>query len=287
MESSTQRTTIDLSTGRTVLQTYDAGPGTPVALLLPAMGVTTSYYTPFVQALRAHGVSVATADYPGHGESTPAVTRRVDYGYRTLAEDWLPAVLDRVGEVLPGRPVALLAHSLGGHVAIAHLARHAHPSVRALVTLGSASPFWRTYDRPGMTLVKTQAVRLVSRVVGMWPGDRFGFGGRQPRTLMTEWSHFSRHGRLEPRGSGEYERAMAAIAIPALVIDLDSDDLAPARAVDHFADKLPGADVTRMHFTKGAGDPGRPVDHFSFARSPEVIDEVVARWIRDQVGQTS
>lgn len=129
---------------------------------------------------------------------------------------------------------------------------------------------------------------------GRAPGDlrevritRNWLGGRQPRTLMTEWSHFSRHGRLEPRGSGEYERAMAAIAIPALVIDLDSDDLAPARAVDHFADKLPGADVTRMHFTKGAGDPGRPVDHFSFARSPEVIDEVVARWIRDQVGQTS
>lgn len=262
----------------------DGGDG-PVALVLPAMGVPASYYEPFARALSALGVTVGAIDYPGQGRSTPKVSRRTNYGYGTLAQEWASAGLDALTAAFPGRPVVLVAHSLGGHVALAHLARHAHPSVVALVMLGTASPFWKGYDRPLTTLAQTQAVRAISRVHGTWPGDRLGFGGRQPRGLMTEWSHFSRHGRLEPRGDRAYEEGFAEIDLPVLVVTLDNDPLAPPRAVDHFVEKLTSAQVERYHFTKDESAPGRPVDHYSFARSPEVIDEVVAGWILRTAGQ--
>lgn len=274
------RIALDLTHGRAVVTLREAGPTSPVALVLPAMGVAAGYYTPFAEALVAQDVTVAVADYPGHGESTPAISRRSTYGYRDLADEWLTATIDAVVERHPGRPVVLVAHSLGGQVAVAHLARHAHPAVRGLVTLGTATPYWRVYDRPLVTLLQTQSVDVVSRVVGMWPGHRLGFGGRQPRPLMAEWSRFARHGRLEPEGSSAYEAAMGSITLPALVIDLANDTLAPASAVDHFAAKLTGAQVQRLHFAKDPGAPGRPVDHFSFARSPELIDEVVADFVQ-------
>lgn len=272
--------------GRTVLAGVPGGgPTDPVALVLPAMGVPAGYYEPFARALARRDIAVAAADYPGHGRSTPKVTRRVNYGYGTLADEWLHAALDALVRACPGRPVVLLAHSMGGHVALAHLARHAHPAVVGLVTFGTASPYWKGYDSPLTILAQTQAVRAISQVHGSWPGERLGFGGRQPRGLMTEWARFSRHGRLEPRGDRSYEDGFAGIDLPVLVITLDNDTLAPQRAVDHFAAKLASARVERFHFTKDEDAPGRPVDHYSFARSPEVIDEVVADWIHASAGQ--
>ena len=274
------RIALDLTHGRAVMTLWEAGPTSPVAIVLPAMGVPAGYYSPFVEALVAQDVAVAVADYPGHGESTPAISRRSAYGYRDLADEWLTAVIDAAVERHPGRPVVLVAHSLGGQVAVAHLAVHPHPAVRGLVTLGTATPFWRVYERPLVTLAQTQTAALISRVVGFWPGDRLGFGGRQPRALISEWAAFSRSGRLEPEGSPAYESAMGSITVPALVIDLANDTLAPASAVDHLAAKLTGAQVQRLHFAKGPDTPGRPVDHFSFARSPELIDEVVADFVQ-------
>ena len=273
------RIALDLTHGRAVMTLWEAGPTSPVAIVLPAMGVPAGYYSPFVEALVAQDVAVAVADYPGHGESTPAISRRSAYGYRDLADEWLTAVIDAVVADHPEPEVVLVAHSLGGHVALAHLAQHAHPAIRGLVTLGTASPYWRTYTTPLLLLAQTQTVNVVSRVLGVWPGHRMGFGGRQPRELMSEWARFAWHGRLEPQGSGAYEAAMGSISVPALVIDLANDSLAPPSAVDHFAGKLSGASVQRLHFDKGPDAPGRPVDHFSFARSPELIDELVAGWI--------
>ena len=281
----TTSTAIDLSYGRTAIAVRDAGPGTPVAVILPAMGVAAGYYSPFAEALLARGISVVSPDYPGHGESTPALSRSVNYGYHALADEWLTGVLDATGAQLPGRPVVLLGHSLGGHVALAHLSGHRHASVTALVTVGSASPYWRIYDSPGSLLLKTQFVALVSTIWRLWPGHVLGFGGRQPRRLMREWAEFARTGRLRPRGQEDYESGMAAVDLPALVIDLANDELAPPRAVDHFAGKLAAARVERVHFDKPAGAPGRAVDHFSFARSPEVLDEVVSSWILEHTGE--
>lgn len=252
---------------------------TPFVLVLPAMGVPAGYYGPFVDELARHGVSAGVADYPGQGESRPLAGRGHDLGYTELAHEWLPAVVESVREGHDG-PVVALGHSLGGHVLAAHLAGE-QPAVDAVVLVGSGSTHWRAQE--GLkTLAQTQFIGTVSRILRYWPGTRLGFGGTQPMTLMREWAAFARTGRLAPRGQ-DVATGLQARQLPMLVVDLDNDTLAPPAAVDALVALFAGADVERFTFAKAAGDPGKPVNHYSFARSPEIIGERIARWVLERV----
>ncbi len=70
-----------------------------------------------------------------------------------------------------------------------------------------------------------------------------------------------------------------------LVVDLDNDTLAPPAAVDELVELFAGADVERFTFTKAADAPGKAVNHYSFARSPEIIGERIAAWVTGRVGE--
>lgn len=271
------RTRIDLTGGgSTLLHVAEAKEaGGPVVLVLPAMGIPAGYYGPFVDDLARAGVTAAVADYPGQGEARPGVGRDHDHGYTEVAHDWLQRVVEAVRREHDGALV-VLGHSLGGHVLLTHLAGD-EPLADAAVLIGAGTPFWRTH-RGVRTLLQTQFMGLVTRVRGFWPGDRLGFGGRQPRTLVREWAAFARTGRLAP-GGRPVEAGLRGVSLPVLVVDLDGDDLAPPAAVDALVSKLPSAQVERFTFAKGPGDPGRPVSHFSFARSPELIGERIAEWV--------
>lgn len=251
----------------------------PLVLVLPAMGVPAGYYGPLVDELATHGVHAAVADYTGQGESVPAAGRGCDHGYTHLADEWLPRVLDQLRTEHDG-PIVGLGHSLGGHILLAHLA-HTDRGLDGLALVGSGTPHWRAING-AKTLAQTQLVGVVSRVLGFWPGDRLGFGGVQPRTLMREWAAFSRTGRLRPAGE-DIRQGLRGRSLPVLVVDLDNDTLAPPRAVDGLVGMLAGATVDRWTFTKEPGDPGKPVSHYSFARSPEIIGERIAEWVQGTV----
>lgn len=282
MEKHAEITLPDGSTTPVHVATAD-DPTAALVLVLPAMGVPAGYYGPFVDELARAGVTAAVADYPGQGESRPLAGRGRDLGYTELAASWLPAVVAELRREHPG-PVVALGHSLGGHVVAAHLAGD-DPVVDAAGLIGSGTPYWR-HQQGVKTLVQTQTVGLISRVLGYWPGTRFGFGGTQPQTLMLEWAAFGRTGRLAP-GGRDIAPGLAHRDLPLLVVDLDNDTLAPPSAVDGLVVMFARADVERFTFTKDAGDPGRPVDHYSFARSPEIIGERVAAWVRDRVASRS
>lgn len=252
----------------------------PFVLVMPAMGVPAGYYGPFVDELARHGVAAGVADYTGQGDATPHVGRGRDLGYDDLAHGWLPAVVDRVREQHDG-PVVALGHSLGGHLLAAHLAGPT-PAVDAAVLIGSGTPHWRAQQ--GLkTLAQTQLIAVVSRLCGYWPGARLGFGGTQARTLMREWAAFSRTGRLAP-GGRDIAAGLAGRSLPLLAVDLDNDTLAPPAAVDELVGLFASADVERFTFAKAVGDPGKPVNHYSFARSPEMIGERIAAWVTGRVG---
>ena len=57
----------------------------------------------------------------------------------------------------------------------------------------------------------------------------------------------------------------------------------PSRRKQDHLHRTASAHVERFAFAKEPGDPGRPVNHYSFARSPEVIGERIATWALDRV----
>lgn len=265
----------------TALHLAEAGDAqSPVVLVLPAMGVPAGYYGPFVDELAREGVTAAVADYPGQGASLPRIGRGHDYGYDHLARVWLPAVVAQLRRTHDG-PVIGLGHSLGGHILLAHLAEE-DPALDGIALIGSGTPHWRAQQ--GLkTLAQTQFIGVVTRLVGYWPGPRFGFGGVQPRTLIREWAAFGRNGTLAPSGRA-VDAGLRGRNLPVLAIDLDDDRLAPPASVDGLVDLLPDAEIERWTFAKGPHDPGRPVDHYSFARSPEVVGARIAAWVHERVG---
>jgi predicted alpha/beta hydrolase len=296
------------------LRYHPAGGGGPVVLLLPAMGVPAAYYDPFAARLVGVGLDVLVADLRGTGESTPRPDRTSRYGYADLAGD-VTAILATAPE-LAGRPVLLLGHSLGGHAATVHLALTPHLAtptrpageddavaagrpteagdaagagsaaggVVGLVLVASGAPYYPLYEGKRRWWVRAGGWVMpgVARVVGYWPGGRFGFGGPQARGVMRDWGRFARGGRLRELGGVDVEAALAAVRLPVLGVSVEDDTLTPAATVDHLCGKFTGAPVSRHHYT--AAEAGQPMTHFRWTRAAGPLADRIRTFADEAAG---
>ncbi|MFJ4869803.1 alpha/beta fold hydrolase [Streptomyces sp. NPDC088757] len=253
-------------------------PTAPVVVVLPAMGTPARHYTPLARALHRRGATVVTTDPRGHGESTPVPARGVRFGYRELVEHDIGAVLDAVARAFPGAPRLILGHSLGGQLGLVHCGLF-RPRLDGVVLVASGSAWWRTLGPSGARwLARSLLCTAGAELLGYWPGHRLGFGGRESVGLMRDWARQLRTGRYAARGAAaDYEEALRGVALPVLAVDVEHDDLAPARAVDHLCAKLPPARVERWTYrTADAG--GRDLDHFRWIRHNTALVERIAAW---------
>ncbi|SDD34736.1 alpha/beta hydrolase family protein [Actinokineospora iranica] len=253
----------------------------PVVLILPAMAVKAKFYLPLAKALRAAGLSVATCDLRGQGESTPALREGPDFGYRELIEVDLPAIVAAVTERFPDRPLHLLGHSLGGQLALLFSATN--PGVVAGVsTIGTGTVFWRAFGpkRWFEALWKIQWIGLVSKVKGWWPGGVL-IPGAMAGGVMIDWARHSRTSRYRPKGTNVgYDAALAKLDIPVLLISLERDILGPKSNVDFLGERLESARLANWHIAAGAGVAN--LDHFGWVKDSAVIGPAVATWITER-----
>ena len=252
----------------------------PVILVLPAMGTPARVYRRLAKALNKHDLNVAVADQRAHGDSIPSMSKRVDFGYAAMVEDDLPRVYDAVHHAFRGSRIVLLGHSLGGQVAML-FAGTGRRDVAGVILVAAGTVWWRTFAsgprRYGMYAV-VRGIDLITRAVGFWPGNRLGFGGLQPRTLMADWTRLGRTGRFAPEGSrSNLEAGLAAMQVPILSITVAHDAFAPASAVEHLVAKASSAPVERWHFA-GSAELPRP-DHYAWAKHPDPIAENIAHWV--------
>jgi predicted alpha/beta hydrolase len=256
------------------VEEYGASAGAATVVFLPALGVPVAYYRPLFRAWAQAGRHVVGVELRGMPQSPVADLRRASFGYAHLVREDLPAIFTAPA-VAGAAKVVLVGHSLGGQLA---LLSGAAGTVRpdAVVTLGTgtSSPFAR---RGRLARVQRAAgVRFVGAVtcsLGYWPGHRLGFAGRQPRTLMSDWGYEARYGRYRLRGDRtDYEAALGALAVPALLVDIAGDRMIPRAAVDHLAARLPaGVDRATVDAVP---------DHFLWARrSPEKVIAEVETWL--------
>ncbi|SDX28763.1 Predicted alpha/beta hydrolase [Saccharopolyspora shandongensis] len=254
-------------------------PGSPVVVLLPAMGVPARYYRPFVADLHAQGLAVVTFDVRGQGESKPSAARGVRFGYQSMIDD-VDGVLDLVDAAFPPAPRFLLGHSLGGQIALLYAARRPD-RVQGVALVASGSVWFGSF--PGMykfrTLFGTQLVAAASALLGYWPGHRFGFGGRQATDLMHDWARQARTGRYRLNGSTtDYEAALREVRQPLLTVSIAGDRLAPKSLVDHLAAKAGRAKRTDKHYTRAASG-AKNLGHFNWVRNGGEL----SRWVRDWI----
>ncbi len=261
-------------------------------LFFPAMGTPGRAYARFSSALAGIGVACYVCDLRGTGDSGPPPSRANDFDYATyLYSDW-PACIAAVRAAHPGARLLIGGHSIGAQLSLVYAGLHADANADKIAGLVLFTPNTSYYAVfPGWQKLRfwlwMRLIPIISRIVGYFPGDRLGFGGRNALGVIRDWSYTGRTGRFRDRVTGDLESAFARINnVPIAAISFTGDALAPGAATDHILAKVtqqPGAAgggqlIERLRVETG---PPRPEDHFQWMRSPALYLD----WLRDWLGR--
>jgi predicted alpha/beta hydrolase len=246
-------------------------------VFLPALGVPLAYYDRLLDIWAGDGRRVVGVEHRGQPMSPVAGGRRGQFGYSQMIRQDLPAVF-ALPEVRQAARVVLVGHSMGGALALLSTAAGI-VAPHAIVTIATGTSrcdaefgAWRRARR----YVGIRTVRAITRVLGYWPGDRLGFAGRQPRTVMRDWAYEASHGRFRlHRDDFDYEAALAELTTPRLMLGIEGDHLINPRAVALLARRASRAERLQVR-----PDGARTVNHFSWARhTPAAVAGAIDHWL--------
>lgn len=251
------------------------------------LGIEGGYYEPFAQALAQAGHAVALLEPRGLGSSSVRPSRRLDFGYRELIEHDLPAAVTTVRDQVNGGPLLIGGHSLGAQLCT--LAQPVLPTqVAGLVFVAAGTVWHRNWSGSFGRRIRVAGhiFPWLARALGWFPGRAVGFGGREAKTLMLDWSHNARTGRYVLRGSNrDWEAAAREQSRPVLAITIEGDDWAPQAAMEHLTSKMPQAPVE--HCTVPLPAPHeRGMPHFRWARRPQTVVDVIEDWVHRRILHT-
>lgn len=246
-----------------------------VLVWLPALGVPARHYEAFARALAALGVAVLVHEWRGFGASSLRASHGCDWGYRELLQSDIPTSCEAALTRFPGASLVLGGHSLGGQLAACSLALDPRRA-EALWLVASGSPYSRTFPwRHRLWL--PAAYRLLAwlaRAFGALPGRRIGFGGREARGVIRDWSRTALTGRYAAPGVGDMEERLRQVQAPVRAVLLSHDWLAPRGSLDFLLSKLaPSEQAVRMLDADTLG--ARP-DHFAWMHSPDAVARALA-----------
>jgi predicted alpha/beta hydrolase len=252
---------------------YRAEQAVAVVLLIPAMGTAAGFYQPFAAELAGVGCTVLVPEIPGTCESHPRPSRKVDYGYRELAEGYLPVAVALAREIAPDLPVVLIGHSLGAQLGALAVSRGTI-DIDALVTVAGGHIYYRNWSGAAAAKVRFAGLlfHALATLLGYLPGQRVGFGGPQARSLIRDWSTIIRTGHFLPA----IEEIKRETPVPALCIGIDGDTFSPEKSVRSLAEVV-HAEVEILAHSCG----GNP--HSSWARKPTATIALLKRWLQGRI----
>ena len=252
-------------------------PATPhTALLwLPALGVAARHYLPFAEALAARGIAVFVHEWRGHGSSSLRAGHDVDWGYRELLEHDLPASLGLIDQQFAALPKIVGGHSLGGQLAACLLALQPQTANR-LWLIASGSPFWRIFPRPRRWLLPL-AYRFLPWLAdrnGSLPGRSVGFGGKEARGVMRDWTRTGLSGRYAGKDMAiDLDAELVHVRVEVDAVRLADDWLVPAASLKFLLEKMQPS-ATRVRVID-ANQLGARADHFAWMKHPDAVADAL------------
>jgi len=276
-----QQLTVELSDQATVQINITASKSTarPIILILPAMGVKAKYYTSFVEKLAAANFTVITNDLRGLGTSSLRPSSKVDFGYLDMIEDF-NTVVSTIRQQFPKQKIVALGHSLGGQIAA--LAQAKYPNLLdGLIFTAANSVYYKGWSgkQRYLNLLGYTLFPLISRIMGYFPGDKVGFGGKAGKTQLIDWAYVGRNGQYKIIGDDlDYEQALSEVKIPVLAVYIEGDWLSPKAAMAHLYGKFnPTAPITNFTLTRAAT--GVKLNHFNWVKNGEKIVQTIQKWV--------
>jgi predicted alpha/beta hydrolase len=254
--------------GRQIAARFHAPAGAPRGLLLvvPAMGCTQRYYTPFAVWAAEQGWLTATFDYRGTGLSRQGSLR----GFRADILDWArldcAAVLEELCRQAPGLPVTWVGHSLGGQILpfVPNRGR-----VSKVVTVATGSGYWRENSpalRRIVWLLWYGIVPVTLPLLGYFPGKRLRMVGDLPQGVMAQWRRWCLHPDYAAGAEGPAARELyAAVQTPITSLSFTDDEYMSARNIESLHACYTGA-PRRMKRLSPDEVGVRRIGHFGFFR---------------------
>jgi oxygen-independent coproporphyrinogen-3 oxidase len=200
-----------------------------------------------VSQLAARGVACVWADLRGHGNSGPRADEGGDWGYDDLVEGDVPALVGWARARFPSLPLACVGHSLFGHVALAHVARHPDVAVDGLALLACNAPNPDWTRRPLTYALKRSLLELAALMVrlrGRLPARRLGLGSDdEPAGYSRDFVRNTRAAAWRARDGFSYFDALPSVTRPLLAMAGAGDGfMAPAADVRGLVAAVPRLD---------------------------------------------
>ena len=207
------------------------GDASGAVLIVPAMGVTQTFYAPLAQWLATRGYCVATFDYQGMGRSLLGKLSDVHANLIDWAAD-CAAMIDVLADEAPGRKLFWIGHSLGGQ--LLPLVANGRRLAKA-VTISAGNGYWR-YNSPGLKWRVLFLWYVVAPMAlpffGYFPGKRLGIVGDLPRGAMEQWRRWCLDPDYLVGAEGPAVRALfAAVETPLYSISFTDDELLSAQSI--------------------------------------------------------
>ena len=257
-------------------------PNNIICICLPAMGVRASYYKTFANELAMAGNTVITSDWRGHGHSSQTASFKTDFGYEHYITD-LDDIVHFCRQRFPNKKIILVGHSLGGQIQSLYISRFPQ-NCNQLVLIAANSVYYKGWDKKTSQKIKMAGTFFypLSKLLGYFPGQVIGFGGREARTVMKDWTHNLKTGGYRLTNSiFDYDSALKEATPNILCISFENDKLiAPKQSVINLLNKFNDkANKEHLHFTSGEIDIPN-LDHFNWAKQPTPLVGIINEWIK-------
>ncbi len=250
------------------VQLYSTDSDATVVILLPALGVPVAKYDLFIQQLLSVNIQVVTADYPGCGQNKPEVSRTFDYGYADLLNFFIPELYKAACSV-SSRPPVLLGHSLGGHLATLYAQQHA-VQVIGIATGNIGLKYW---DLKGKFNILKAAAAINTMILkdGYLAGYKIGFGYKEARTLMRDWSR-----TIFTAGYRHITGTVNTLSPEqALFIHLNQDDFAPLSSTLGLSRYFQNPQVISLDLSRTV----KGHQHSAWIKQPAEVVRTVQTWL--------
>lgn len=262
----------------------------PILIVSSATSVRCRYYARFAFYMFQHGFDVLTYDYRGIGESRPDQLRGFKADWADWGEQDLEGALLYVRRILPGRPVRVIGHSIGGFaIGLAP----SNGKIGRILSVGSQYAYWRDYaarHKLRMLWKWHVVMPLMTRIFGYFPAKRLGWMEDTPAGVVRDWSGMTsrfedtlRAGRqVAGRSEGEALRErFDQVRAPILAISFSDDPHGTVPAVNRLLSYFRHCECQHLHLKPS--DVGHDsVGHFAFfhERFRDTLWPLALHWLR-------
>jgi predicted alpha/beta hydrolase len=268
MTTTTARSVVTRN-GNAIQATLFHPEGDPQAavLIVPAMGVSQSFYGPLAAWLARQGYLAATFDYVGIGRSRVSDLAHLDVNILDWARFDCDAMLAELQGLSPGKDLYWIGHSLGGQI----LGLIPDPArVVKAITVACGSGYWRE-NVPRLRLrvwwLWYVIVPIATRVFGYFPGKRLRKVGDLPRGVIGQWRRWCLNPDYAVGVEGPLAReGFASVRLPITSLSFTDDEMMSARNIQSLHGQYTAAHkkMTRI----APADAGmKRIGHFGFFRA--------------------